>query len=541
MVIFFLWYLGEPTYIMIESKIRTVQYIRDFPELSQSLTILDKKGQGTFASVFAVKAKDDEESRTVYALKMLIPTVDVRRIENEIRILRRLGGNCNVIKMLTAWRIRDHVFIMMPFINFVPFGEYYLTADEIEIRRYMHSLLLALSYIHKYRIIHRDIKPTNFLMDQHSRRLFLVDFGLAHSEQYGDLDEKWEADCESYDITAKRGITVNHASHRRSKRTLSPDLERTKASHPAKTSRVHLSNERSQLDGLIGHQASPGTDKVFPQPDRTSLRGATTKFTPKLSLGLVTSTASSQNLTPGSCVCGFRLAVCRGCRQLPRLTAARRGGTLGFRPPEVMMRHVDQTTAVDVWAAGVIFLSFLSGRYPFIKVDDDLDVLHAFTHLVGFERMQAGAKSLGRRLLVDPKPPPMDASDTPSSLLKTRCIAIRRHEKKLIGLPPLLSKSVDVDSIQPELKKKGSMIALSALHVFPSSAYDLLARLLEPNPQKRISAHDALRHPFFLQHAKIPNASDVSPKTATTQTSGRTNHLPVSNTISPFRLRAQFC
>ncbi|KAF8566549.1 hypothetical protein P879_08902 [Paragonimus westermani] len=527
--------------IMIESKIRTVQYIRDFPELSQSLAVLDKKGQGTFASVFAVKAKDDEESGTIYALKMLIPTVDVRRIENEIRILRRLGGNCNVIKMHTAWRIRDHVFIMMPFINFIPFGEYYLTADEIEIRRYMHSLLLALSYIHKYRIIHRDIKPTNFLMDQHSRRLFLVDFGLAHSEEYGDLDEKWEADCESYDTITKRAITGNHASHRRSKRTLSPSLEPTEASHPAKTSRVHLSNEPSQLAEPTGRQASLGTDKIFSQPDRTSSRGTTTKFTPKLSLGHVTSTASSQNFTPGSCVCGFRLAVCRGCRQLPRLTAARRGGTLGFRPPEVMMRHVDQTTAVDVWAAGVIFLSFLSGRYPFIKVDDDLDVLHAFTHLVGFERMQACAKSLGRRLLVDPKPPPMDASETPSSLLKTRCIAIRRHEKKLIGLPPLLSKSVDMDSTQPESKKKGSAIALSALHVFPSSAYDLLTRLLEPNPQKRISAHDALRHPFFLQHAKPPNASGVSPKIAITQTSGRPNHLPISGAISPFRLRAQFC
>lgn len=132
------------------------------------------------------------------------------------------------------------------------------------------------------------------------------------------------------------------------------------------------------------------------------------------------SSAAANSTIPGACVCGFRMTVCRGCRQLPRVTAARRGGTLGFRPPEVMMRHVEQTTAVDVWAVGVILLSFLSGRYPFIKVDDDLDVLHAFTHLVGYERMQACAKALGRRLLVDPKPPPMEAAETPATWLKLR-------------------------------------------------------------------------------------------------------------------------
>lgn len=122
----------------------------------------------------------------------------------------------------------------------------------------------------------------------------------------------------------------------------------------------------------------------------------------------------------GNCACGFRLAVCRGCRQLPKGSGARRGGTLGFRPPEVMMRHVQQSTAVDVWAAGVILLSFLSGRYPFIKVDDDLDVLHAFTHLLGYRRMQAAAKSLGRRILVQPKPAPLEPSETPVTWLKAR-------------------------------------------------------------------------------------------------------------------------
>lgn len=76
---------------MTESKIRSLQYIRNFTEVSNLFDISDKHGQGTFASVFTVKDKRNPESSKVYALKMLIPTVEVRRIENEIRILRRLG------------------------------------------------------------------------------------------------------------------------------------------------------------------------------------------------------------------------------------------------------------------------------------------------------------------------------------------------------------------------------------------------------------------------------------------------------------------
>ncbi|KOB53711.1 Lethal (1), partial [Operophtera brumata] len=51
--------------------------------------------------------------------------------------------------------------------------------DAAEVRRYMRALLTALRHVHSFGVIHRDVKPSNFLYDRENRRYLLVDFGLA--------------------------------------------------------------------------------------------------------------------------------------------------------------------------------------------------------------------------------------------------------------------------------------------------------------------------------------------------------------------------
>ena len=58
-------------------------------------------------------------------------------------------------------------------------------------------------------------------------------------------------------------------------------------------------------------------------------------------------------------------------------------GTPGFRPPEVLMKFEHQTTAVDMWAAGVILLCILSRTYPFFRAPDDLTALAELLALFG--------------------------------------------------------------------------------------------------------------------------------------------------------------
>lgn len=57
------------------------------------------------------------------------------------------------------------------------------------------------------------------------------------------------------------------------------------------------------------------------------------------------------------------------------------------------------TAAVDIWSAGVIFLSLLSGRYPFFRACDDLVCLCQIISLLGTEEVHHAAREFGKNCI----------------------------------------------------------------------------------------------------------------------------------------------
>jgi len=147
--------------------------------------ILRRLGEGGFATVYA--AQDMIEDRKV-ALK--IP--DSRYIQDqqslddlhrEVRIMAKLNHPC-------VLPLKDARFIDGHFVMSFPMGDETL-ADRL-CRRIARAtaidlitqMVSAVAYAHSHNVLHRDIKPDNFVLFA-GNRLQLTDFGLARIQRGG--------------------------------------------------------------------------------------------------------------------------------------------------------------------------------------------------------------------------------------------------------------------------------------------------------------------------------------------------------------------
>lgn len=116
------------------------------------------------------------------ALKKIYVTSSPLRIQNELELLHDLRGCKSVCPLITAFRHQDQVVAVLPYFPHTDFRIQYRTFLVRDMRHYFRSLFTALAFVHKHFILHRDIKPTNFLYNPERRQGVLVDFGLAERQ-----------------------------------------------------------------------------------------------------------------------------------------------------------------------------------------------------------------------------------------------------------------------------------------------------------------------------------------------------------------------
>ncbi|CAH2237610.1 serine/threonine-protein kinase fused [Pararge aegeria] len=142
--------------------------------------VLSFIGEGSFGRVFKAKHKDTD---AIVALKVIRKkgrsSKDLKNLRQECDIQRELN-HPNVIRMIDSFDTESELVVVTEYaekeLHSILAKEGCL--NEENVKKITWDLVSALYYLHSHRVLHRDLKPQNVLLDNIGRAK-LCDFGLA--------------------------------------------------------------------------------------------------------------------------------------------------------------------------------------------------------------------------------------------------------------------------------------------------------------------------------------------------------------------------
>ena len=173
----------------------------------EDLTLLDRIGKGSFGEVYLTKkAGTSKVFATKKVPKNLVNQQKIKRyFNNEIYILKNID-HPNVIKLYEIKQTINNFYLVFDFCN----GGGLSNCLEAQMKKYgkpfheetlqtiMRKVVSGLHYLHKNKIIHRDLKLDNILVHFHSEEdkkqvnitnsdIKIIDFGFARYLQDDEL------------------------------------------------------------------------------------------------------------------------------------------------------------------------------------------------------------------------------------------------------------------------------------------------------------------------------------------------------------------
>ena len=141
-----------------------------------------KLGEGTYGVVYRAK---DQKGQEIYALKKIrlqaeeegIPSTAIR----EISLLKELN-HINIVKLYEVLHSVKKLTLVFEYVE----QDLKKIIDSTNgkglemkyVKSFLYQLLKGVDYIHKYKVLHRDLKPQNLLINK-DNVLKIGDFGLA--------------------------------------------------------------------------------------------------------------------------------------------------------------------------------------------------------------------------------------------------------------------------------------------------------------------------------------------------------------------------
>lgn len=155
-------------------------------EMEKQYEVLQQIGSGSYGRVYECVHK--KTKKKVAVKKMLDIGMMLKDVLREIVLLRKLGDRCeHVCKLIDILPPNDpedfnHLYIVMELADSnlkKLFGSSLMLNDD-QSKSIVYDLICGLKYMHSSKVLHRDIKPGNILINEDCS-IRICDFGLARS------------------------------------------------------------------------------------------------------------------------------------------------------------------------------------------------------------------------------------------------------------------------------------------------------------------------------------------------------------------------